>query len=341
MSCKSKLLNITRGIDYWEAFFNEEKINSDLFFKRHDITKEEAKELFKKYVCIVNLETSTVCNRKCDYCPLAIHDRNEQIHMDDEFYSKIISELGSIDYHSTVSLNLFNEPLLDAKIYSRIKELRQKCPKCFIKFNSNGDYLTREVLDKLVNAGLNAIFLTMHVPKGKTYTDEDRMNAIKMFFKKLELEFNVNEVVPNEKIVSDMNYRGMRLLVESHNWAVFGNDRGGAVESLSSESRVTPCVRPLREFTIAYDGSVYPCCQFYPDCEESQKYKVGQIDKNTGIFNIYSSKILTRWRKDLFVFGEKQKPCATCKDVDYSKNNNELRKNIIESSKINKIILLK
>lgn len=328
------LLNKTKGNEYWETFLKDEKLNPDLFFKRDSITKEEAKELFKKHVCIVNMETSTLCNRKCDYCPLSSYSRDEQILTDDELYTKIVSDLSSIDYHSTVSLNLYNEPLLDPKICSRIKELRKACPNCFIKFNSNGDYLTMELLEELIDSGLNAIFLTMHVLRGKNYSDDDRLNALKKFFEKLDLDCKINEMIPNEKIVCDVYYKGLRLLTEAHNWKEFGNDRGGAVEFLSSKSRITPCVRPIREIAIAFDGRMYPCCQFYPDCDETKNYIAGKIDKSNSIFEIYASKFLTQWRKHLFTYGEKIKPCATCKDIDYSpENTEELRVEILNNIK--------
>lgn len=334
MDLKSKMLNKTRGIDYWEAFFKEESINPALFYLNENIIQKEAAELFKKYVCIVNLETSTVCNRKCDYCPLSRYSRDEQVLIDDDLYSKIVSDLSSIDYHSTVSLSLFNEPLLDAKICLRIKELRKACPNCFIKFNSNGDYLTRELLDKLVDARLNAIFLTMHVPKGQTYDDVGRKEALEKFFEKLGLEYEITEFVPNEKIVCDIDYRGMRLLTETHNWSEFGNDRAGSVDFLSSEKRTAPCVRPIREVAIACDGSVYPCCQFFPACEETKNYIAGKLDKSNSIFEVYAAKFLTHWRKHLFAYGEKNKPCATCKDADYSQENTkELRNEVLNNIK--------
>jgi radical SAM protein with 4Fe4S-binding SPASM domain len=335
MTIMLEQLNKINGREYWKFFLEQEQISSELFYFDNKITDRKSKEIFKKYVCIVNLETSTACNRKCDYCPLSIHERKEQVLIDDKLFSKIIAALASINYYSTISLNLYNEPLLDPEIYSRIKEVREKCPNSFIKFNSNGDYLTREVLDKLVEVGLNAIFITLHIPKGKTYFDGERLFAFKKFFEKLELEFIINEIIPNEKIVSDVYYNDMRLLIESHNWSLFGNDRGGLIDFLSSQYRTTPCVRPIREFAIAYDGVVYPCCQFFTDSKVSNKSVIGKIDQNVSIFNIYTSNILTRWRKRLFTYGEKQKPCATCRDQDFSiDNTTEKRKSILEQMRI-------
>ena len=335
-------LNKTRGKDYWDKFLKLKKIPPSLFYYSDKLNKEEKKELFKYFVCIVNLETSTLCNRKCNYCPLSVYERNEQILIEDELYSNIFNDLASINYHSTISLNLYNEPLLDSKIFDRLREAREKCPNAFLKFNSNGDYLTKEILDKLVDAGLNAIFLTLHVPKGKKYNDEDRLNTFKIFFEKLGIGYEINEIIPSEKIISDVYYRGMRLLTEAHNWSEFGNDRGGTLEFLSSKIRTNPCVRPLREFTIAFDGRVYPCCQFYPDCESSDKYKIGTLDKNNSIFDLYVSKFLTDWRRTLFTFDKKLEPCKSCKDIDYSSlETKEKRIELLANAKNNDEIILK
>ncbi len=107
------------------------------------------------------------------------------------------------------------------------------CPNSFIKFNSNGDYLTEKFLDKLVEAGLNEVFITLHTPKGQVYSDENRSLAFKKFFEKLSWIIHLTICILNEKIGSASYYKGMRLLVESHNWARVGNDRGGIIESLS------------------------------------------------------------------------------------------------------------
>lgn len=200
---------------------------------------------------------------------------------------------------------------------------------CFIKFNSNGDYLTREILDKLVESGLNAIFLTLHTPKGNEYNDEDRLSAFEKFFNKLELDYKINEIIPNEKIVCDMDYKGLRLLTEAHNWNEYGNDRGGSIESLSAEVRNTPCVRPIREFTIAFDGRIYPCCQFCPDCKDSEKSMIAKLSSSLNLFDAYASENLTEWRRFLFPYGTKHNPCSSCKDKDYSKTDTKQKRSEI------------
>ncbi len=93
---RNKDLNKINKNEYWKFFLQEDNISSDLFYYNKNITKDEAKALFKKYVCVVDIETSTVCNRKCDYCPLSIHERKEQTLIDDKLYSRILLDLSSI-----------------------------------------------------------------------------------------------------------------------------------------------------------------------------------------------------------------------------------------------------
>ena len=64
--------NIRRAGDYWKRILSKsETIYYELFEQRENITKEIKKNIFEKYVEIVNIETSTKCNRKCLYCPLS------------------------------------------------------------------------------------------------------------------------------------------------------------------------------------------------------------------------------------------------------------------------------
>ena len=341
-------LNKTAGKNYWDAMFSLDSIPVSLFKSisaQEDNIAEHKKQLFKQFVCIVNIETSSYCNRSCTYCPVSTFDRKNQLHMSDNMYSKILNDLHSIKYSSTISLNLYNEPLADSKLYSRIEEARLNCPESFIKFNSNGDFLTRDVLDDLVNVGVNAIFITLHPGAKEKYEDDNRLKHLKRFFNRLQLDYNVDEIIPNTRITSDVYYRGLRLLVQAHNWGVIGNDRGGTIPNLSIDNRLHPCVRPIREFTISFDGSVYPCCQFFSGDQNTTKYKVGTVSSDESIFDIYASNTMSAWRKSLFEFGIKSSPCGSCKDPDFSQEtSSQLRSAImreIENSDEEQILIKK
>ncbi len=72
---------------YWEHFLLlPDNVIKSLFYPI-DTAIDEQKVLFKKFVCIVNLETSTYCNRKCEYCPVSLNDsRKNQVYMTEELY---------------------------------------------------------------------------------------------------------------------------------------------------------------------------------------------------------------------------------------------------------------
>ena len=80
----------------------------------------DKKVLFKRHVEVVNLELSYECNRKCDYYPVSFSDRqNTQSYMDKDLIEKICIELSEIRYDNRISLNLYNEPLLDENLAIR------------------------------------------------------------------------------------------------------------------------------------------------------------------------------------------------------------------------------
>ncbi|WP_413701361.1 radical SAM protein [Psychromonas sp. KJ10-10] len=220
-------LNKIPAIYYWDNFLASENIVQLFDGNSSKMRSMNKRELFHKFVCIINIETSTFCNKKCTYCPISTFDRKNQILMDDLVFTNIVTDLQSINYSSTISLNIFNEPLADNTIYEKIQRIRSACPDAFIKFNSNGDYIKLSVLDRLASLGVNAIFVTLHPEPKEGYSDKSRLKHFKKFFSKLELNWEVDELIPAQKITSDNSYKGMRLLVEAHNWEVKGNDRGG------------------------------------------------------------------------------------------------------------------
>ena len=324
---------------YWEHFLLvPDNLINPLFYPI-DIAPDEKKSLFKKFVCIVNIETSTYCNRKCSYCPVSLDEsRKNQVYMTDELFNKILGELESIKYSSTIVFNLYNEPLADKNIYFRIKQVRERLPHTFLMFNSNGDYVDSACLNKLSEIGLNALFVTLHSPINKPYQLDDRLKYFQKFFNKIGQDISQSEIsapLDNGLMESNIDWNGMRLRVMANDWLKYGNSRAGTMSFLNaSTTRTLPCARPLRELTISYDGNVFPCCQFFPDSLENKKYIIDNVSSKS-VFDIYASHALAKWRKNLFNFGEKEIPCDSCRDEDFSKQDSlEIRETILNRLKI-------
>jgi len=318
---------------YWDDFLVQRDRSTSFLFNPLGLKKNDEAVLFQKYVCIVNIETSTYCNRLCSYCPVSLSDsRKTQSYMDDAVFEKVIHELKLISYASTICFNLYNEPLADNNIFPRIEAARKKLPAAFLLFNSNGDFLSTDKLDKLSEIGLNAIFVTLHPSSKKKYNPIDREKKFHKLFKKLGVtSYEIQEPLKNGNLEANIEWKGMKLRVMANDWSKFGNSRAGEVGFLDTKVvRTSPCVRPLREFTVCHDGNVFPCCQFFPDRDSNQKYAIGNVAFNS-IFEIYSSEKLAMWRKHLFSYGEKKSPCSSCADADFSARNSEnLRNSIID-----------
>jgi len=302
-----------RANDFWQRFLNGE-ILGGLFDKKMLFDIDFAL-LFSKYVEVVNIETSTFCNRRCEYCPLSNNDRGSaKKFMDKEIFLKILQELKSIDYNQSISLNLYNEPLASDNIYERISQVREYLPHAYIIFNSNGDYVNKEVLQRLSDCGLNALSISLHA--NKEYRDKDRQKAIFRFFTKIQLDYEVTNFAENKNItVIKKIHDSFELKVMTNNWSEYGNDRAGSAIVNFKSNRIHPCMKPIREFTISCDGVVVPCCNFFPDSQIARKYNVGNIVDRT-LFQLYNSEIMIFFRRGLFSFSDKFEPCNHCNDLD-------------------------
>ena len=67
---------------------------------------------------------------------------------------------------------------------------------------------------------------------------------------------DLRSITPNRNITSGLVYEKIRMLAVANKSQYFGNDRGGAIEFLSTKARSLPCVIPFRVFAIAYAGKV-------------------------------------------------------------------------------------
>ena len=99
----------------------------------------------------VSIETHTLCNQGCYFCPVSLA-RRETYFMPDELYEKIVSQLKpyreSIEGVSTIQ---YNEPTLDRRFLRQIEILKEAgLPAAVI---SNGTGLNPEIIDSLMAMG--------------------------------------------------------------------------------------------------------------------------------------------------------------------------------------------
>ena len=299
--------------NYWERKVFNKDTEFDLeVLSFKDLEIEKAKQLFKKYVELVCLEMSYYCNRACSYCPVALYERSDKnLEIDDDLFATIIESLKEINYDGRISLNLFNEPLASKNFLNRVKKLKENLPNAVLSCNSNGDYIKNfDTFTKLNDNGLKEILITLHPARNRKWTRSYAESSLQKFTKRIKYNLS-NKELENLKV----SFMVDKLYVEvvCTNWEETGNSRGGTMKQLISEKiRINPCEKPLREFVISYDGSIQLCCHSYQNKEINNGItKLDKLDQNS-IFKIYTNKVLTDARKDLFSYSKKSGICKTC-----------------------------
>lgn len=313
-------------LDYWRRKFWDGERSLAQLVSGVEPTRDEQRLLFRNNVETVNLELSSRCNRKCNYCPVASSDRRvSQKIIDRSLLDVVLDGLRSIGYAGTVSLNLYNEPLLNPQLAEQLGRIRASLPKAYLSFNSNGDALNVRRLRELVAAGLNALCVTLHPRPYERLSPEDILDRLTRLLGKLDhrLEDDVDlaDVIATRTRLS-FRCQGADISVQWPDWNTLGGSRGGEVVALDfgKPVRTQPCVRPFREFTIYHDGTVTPCCEVFYDGTKRQNV-VGRIGTEPGahdIFSLYASGRLNAFRRSVFDYSDKFGVCKHCPVTDYA-----------------------
>jgi MoaA/NifB/PqqE/SkfB family radical SAM enzyme len=312
-------------LEYWNYYLNE---SDAVDLLKYNIPNKKRIKLFNKYVMVVNIETSSYCNRVCDYCPVTNLESKTKEFMSNEKFDVLIKNLEELNYSNIITLNLFNEPLASFDNFiSRLEMLKNACPNSYIRMNSNGDYLTKDKLIQLKNAGMSEILVTMHTQKNEVYDDKKQQVRLDDFINKLELN-DLKELTnfeENKNISYEIKWEGVRILAVSNNWGSYGNDRGGELEKLSVESRDTPCLVPFREIVVDYNGLAVICWNVFRNISN----KIGQIGEN-GLIDIYFDKAAVDLRREMLVDGPKKGIHRTCNVPSYTNfSTSENRKRLL------------
>ena len=109
----------------------------------------------------INIEINRQCNRRCYYCPQSVDPLKRQ-HIGDETFDLILSRLADINWTGPIGYAHYGEPLLDKRMVAFIRRTKAAIPKSKPRIFTNGDLLTAELRDKLIDAGLVGFAITRH-----------------------------------------------------------------------------------------------------------------------------------------------------------------------------------
>ncbi|MCP4216709.1 MAG: radical SAM/SPASM domain-containing protein [bacterium] len=215
----------------------------------------------------VAIEINSACNRKCAWCPNHKNHR-EDVYLEDALIYKVLDQLKEMGFKGKITFNHFNEPMMDKRLPTFIKYIREQIPAVHIYINTNGDYLTMESWKELREAGLDYAVISQYDGK----INENVKNILEQLDAKEKKAFGA-EVFSTK----DMS-----------NWAGLIKMKGNSKLPLQEI-----CMKPFRQLQITYTGKAVLCCRDY-----FGKIEVGDI-RTDSLKDIWASPVLKHYRKKL------------------------------------------
>jgi MoaA/NifB/PqqE/SkfB family radical SAM enzyme len=216
---------------------------------------------------IVQIESTNLCNAKCVFCPRDEMHRQQGI-MDMDLFRKVVDECAALGI-THVRLHNYGEPFLDRRLVEKVRYAKTR-GIAEVGMISNGSLITPNIAQGLIDAGLDAINISVDA-SGKETFERTRVNLdydvvidnIRTLDRlrreagrtrpKLILSFVRQQDSPEEQAFID-TWRGIAdkiHITDLHNWA----------GTLNAHSDVAyPCYRLWLTFTVLWDGRVSLCC---------------------------------------------------------------------------------
>ncbi len=114
----------------------------------------------------VYVESTNVCNLDCIMCPTGLHiDTRPKGYMEWDLYTKIIDEIAP--FAEAVVLHSWGEPLLHKRILDMIDYAKER--DLWVETSTNATRLDEDTARKLIESGLDRIYLSMDGLTKETY----------------------------------------------------------------------------------------------------------------------------------------------------------------------------
>ena len=273
------------------------------------------KEIFKQKLKLIEIETFSYCNRRCWFCPNSTIDRmSENNIMPEDVYLDLIHQLKELDYCGELTYSRYNEPLSQRElIVKRIKQAREALPNAILRTNTNGDYITRDYIEELCDAGLNQLWIQQYLSNKEKYDHEKMRNRAEKKIEKLGLPAKIITDIDGYKLEYDLSYQDMIIHIRSRNFDIDGSSRGETVPIASEYTRTQKCLQVHNNMYIDYNGSVMVCCALRSDVPGQESGIMGHISEGK-LWDIFMNEKYRPWRERHKNDGEKTGFCKTCRD---------------------------
>ena len=232
--------------------------------------KHHIEGVLKSQEKIITIEPYNVCNMRCVMCPYSKMKRKKEL-MSVELFNRIVSEAKELGF-TTVTMQMYSEPLLDPHLIKRIKFVKSLGMKA--GFFTNAMLLDGNMVDKLLDSGLDFIKFSVDAGSKEDYDkiriggDWERVkNNIISFYKKRQARGAINPRITVFMIKQKSNEKN----IASHRtfWSEWADDVNiSAVDNRAEDNPrelhgiAYPCFEPNHP-TVLSNGKLVMCCLDY------------------------------------------------------------------------------
>lgn len=274
---------------------------------------------------VVLIDTVSFCNLRCSMCG-HVEMKRKRGKMSMELFTKIIDEIAEADKNTRVWMVFFGEPFVIKKttLFPMIRYAKEK-RLTDVVVNSNANLMDEEASIKLIESGLDAIYIGIDSFTAETYSKvrvggdyekvvenvkrlirlkkELKSETPEVYVQFVEMEINKDEVIPftefwnkagaTVKIRPMVSWAG---LVEAPNLVKTGVDRW-------------PCYWIMQTMSITDDGKVVLCA-----VDVDARFVAGDINHESirSVWNDGLKKI--RQMHNEGRFDQLPHPCKECND---------------------------
>lgn len=236
----------------------------------------------------MEIEISTMCNWKCEYCPYTFDPKPPKV-MDMDVYNEIIDKAQRHPTLETIAFNAFNEPTLDPYFEDRIHKLAQTDLK--LRLFTNGSNLDERKI-KLIKDTNVIEKIKFNLPSIDR-TEFNRLTGSKLFERTMtNIERAISEGFEVEIIVNGTKEEVEKNISEiEKRFKVFDNvnvvhyitmDRAGLLKNKYAmnyyhKEELCGCSKIIKELNISVDGDFLICTMDYYQNDVFGNIKDGEI----------------------------------------------------------------
>jgi MoaA/NifB/PqqE/SkfB family radical SAM enzyme len=272
----------------------------------------------------IQVEFVEGCNLACSFCGIqAIRDNGadgpNDIHgkksgpyknLTIQTAEAICDQIREANWNPRIEFAMHGEPTMHPFFVEMVGLFRKKLPKTSLMMTSNGGGLlkdTEETVNKLMDAGINVLFL-------------DNYERIKIV-DKIKERYNGPHPVyeyPSDRQANPHRRRrhddhdivvGMDLTLATNGTHAQVSNHAGSAFPLNYNQSGKRCAKPFRELSIRWDGSVAVCCNDWIGW-----YKCGNLHQ-TNLSDIWQGDAFHAARQKLYHGQRNFGPCNGCDNV--------------------------